>query len=291
MTRVNASDTLDRTFDGATLVLTGADRIRWLNGMVTADLTKLAVGSVTYALLVTKTGKIRTETWIASVGATDAEPARVLLTLPDAIADEVTAELDRYLVMDDVELNVTRGVYDWRLRWAATRLEDSSTSGVARAWIKRGDAFVEVTVDSNQQARADEDGAAWDAFRVEHFIPASGVDFDDAHYPQEAALEIDGVSFQKGCYLGQEAVFMLQHRGHVKKRLVQLRAADGASLRRGDQVTTEDGVEVGSVTSASGATALAMVKYKSAFADTSLRVAGTDARVSQLLAIVPEAEG
>ena len=293
MSPVKLPHTVERVHAGATLVLSGSDRIRWLNGMVTADLTKLGVGTIAFGLLVTKTGKIRSEVWIASVDAIGEEPARVLVTLPEHIADEVALELDRYLVMDDVEMTVTRGLYDWRLLFAASRAENlpSAEQTLARAWVQRGDAFVYAAVASGAHAKAEDDEAAWTTFRVEHFIPAAGIDFDEANYPQEAALEIDGVSFQKGCYLGQEAVFMLQHRGHVKKRLVQLRSEDAATVfARADRVTTEDGAEVGSVTSASGPTALAMVKYKAAFAETSLRVAGAAARVTPLLAITPDPE-
>jgi folate-binding protein YgfZ len=46
-------------------------------------------------------------------------------------------------------------------------------------------------------------------------VPRFGVDFDDTTYPQEASLEKTAVSFDKGCYLGQEVVCMLEMRGHV----------------------------------------------------------------------------
>ncbi len=53
-------------------------------------------------------------------------------------------------------------------------------------------------------------------------MPRFGVDFDDQTLPQEASLERLAVSFNKGCYLGQETVFMLEKRGHAKKRLMRL---------------------------------------------------------------------
>ena len=80
---------------------------------------------------------------------------------------------------------------------------------------------------------------------------------------------------------------MLQHRGHVKKRLVQL-ALQGAA-KVGDVVQNAEGVEVGHVTSMGAGVGLAMVKYKSAFAGSELRVGGNPAKVTSLLSLVPEA--
>ena len=69
------------------------------------------------------------------------------------------------------------------------------------------------------------DAEGWDVVRVRAAVPRFGVDFDETTYPQEAALETRAVSFQKGCYLGQEIVCMLEMRGHVKRKLVSLAVA------------------------------------------------------------------
>src|SRR5262249_43973105 len=66
------------------------------------------------------------------------------------------------------------------------------------------------------------DAAGWEALRLERGVPAFGVDFDEKTYPQEASLEKTAVSFDKGCYLGQEVVCMLEMRGHVKRKLVSI---------------------------------------------------------------------
>jgi folate-binding protein YgfZ len=285
-----------RPVDCATLVISGGDRQRWFNGMVTADLNSLKVSGVLFGLIVQKTGKLRAEVLIASA------PDQLLISLPDALADEIAAELDRYLVMDDAELRVSRGEYVWCSAFGLERGPSETAlleaGAAAAAWVKRGGAHaltcvaataqqpaVEAVLQQTFKAEAAAE-AAWQTFRVGAFIPERGVDFDEA-YPQEAALELDAVSFQKGCYLGQEAVFMLQHRGHVKKRLVQL-ALQGAA-KVGDVVQNAEGVEVGHVTSMGAGVGLAMVKYKSAFAGSELRVGGNPAKVTSLLSLVPEA--
>ena len=285
-----------RSLECATLVISGGDRLRWFNGMVTADLNTLKAGGVVAGLIVQKTGKLRAEVLVAAAAE------QLLVSLPDAQADEIAAELDRYLVMDDAELRVARNEYVWRsafgLEHGASEQPVLAAGAVAAAWVKRGGAFaltcvaataqqpaVEAVLQQTFKAEAPSE-ASWQTFRVGAFLPERGVDFEDA-YPQEAALELDAVSFQKGCYLGQEAVFMLQHRGHVKKRLVQLALQGVAEV--GDAVHNAEGVEVGHVTSLGSGMALAMVKYKSAFAGTELTVRGSAAKVTSLLALVPEA--
>ena len=66
------------------------------------------------------------------------------------------------------------------------------------------------------------DAEGWEALRLERGVPRFGPDFDDKTYPQEASLEKAAVSFDKGCYLGQEVVCMLEMRGHVKRKLVSI---------------------------------------------------------------------
>lgn len=282
-----------RTPATATLVLTGSDRSRWLNGMLTADLTKLPRGGVVFGLIVGKTGKIRADVYVADTGEA------LLVAVPAALADAIAAELDKHLVMDDCEIVVSRD-YAWLFTFSSAEIP--ALDGVARergalayAWVRRGNARC-LVVAANVPAAEDLSlgllgaGAvrpteeAWEAFRVQHFVAARGADFDD-HYPQEAALELDGVSFQKGCYLGQEAVFMLQHRGHVKRRLVQLDLG-GATVERGAKVLVA-GAEVGEVSSAGSGFALAMVKYKHAFPGSELAVGPTRVVVTPVLGLAP----
>ena len=118
----------------------------------------------------------------------------------------------------------------------------------------------------------------FEALRIEEGIARYGVDFDEQNYPQDASLEKLAVSFQKGCYLGQETVFMLEVRGHAKKRLVQLAIDGDADVPVGSPlVAPEGGAEVGTVTSrtrapgGAGLLALGYVKYKMASAGTELQ--------------------
>ena len=104
-----------------------------------------------------------------------------------------------------------------------------------------------------------------EALRIEAGIPKLGVDVDDATIPQEAHLEVDAVSFTKGCFIGQELVCRIDSRGHVKRFLRSLSLPGSTVPPRGAEVARDDKV-VGSVTSATAVpgedrvVALAMVR-------------------------------
>jgi folate-binding protein YgfZ len=112
-----------------------------------------------------------------------------------------------------------------------------------------------------------------------------GEDFDDTTYPQEASLEKVAVSFEKGCYLGQEVVCMLQMRGHVKRKLVPVVMEANVSPLPGAAVTDESGVAVGEITSVVASptlgrpVGLAMVKRAQAQPGNHVVVGGARAEV------------
>jgi folate-binding protein YgfZ len=132
------------------------------------------------------------------------------------------------------------------------------------------------------------DAAGWDALRLERGVPEFGVDFDATTYPQEARLEKVAVSFDKGCYLGQEVVCMLEMRGQVRRCLSPLvvdELEDGNVPARGAAVTDDAGAVAGEITSATVSptlglpVALAMLKRAFSSSEQTLRVAGARARV------------
>jgi folate-binding protein YgfZ len=261
--------------DLATLVVTGADRVTWLNGLLTCDLVKRAPGTAVYGLAVARNGKVITD---ATVVFDDAGE-RVLVALPGVVADALRAHMDHYLVMEDAEMAPgTDAFVAWALHGprSGEALEAARAAGAAGGTLDRtglGGAFVLAPKErASEVAKALAgvatvgDAAGWDALRHERAVPRFGVDFDAQTYPQEAGLEKTAVSFDKGCYLGQEVVCMLQMRGHVKRKLAAV-VLDGAELPlAGAAVTDESGAAVGEVTSAAPsptlgkAVALAMIK-------------------------------
>jgi len=254
--------------DLAVITVTGEDRASWLNGLVTCDVAKLERGAARYGLVVTQKGRIVTDLFV--VCGKDA----LFVVVPARARDAIVATLEKYLVMEDAEMTK-----DESLRvWIAHGPKASAIEGAAPCDVTGlgGAVIVARELDASALTLGDRDG--WEALRLERGVPEFGIDFDDKTYPQEASLEKRAVSFDKGCYLGQEVVCMLELRGHVKRKLVPFvaEASAAASIARGSAVTDDAGGEVGSISSAidsnGRAVGLAMIKLAHAGAGTKLHV-------------------
>jgi folate-binding protein YgfZ len=105
---------------------------------------------------------------------------------------------------------------------------------------------VEAALAESGVARIDDD--TYEALRIEAGVPRQGLDTDEKTIPQEAFLELDAVSFDKGCFLGQELVCRIDTRGHVNRHLRKLGSIEGGRPPRGAEIGAGERV-VGSVTS------------------------------------------
>jgi tRNA-modifying protein YgfZ len=285
--------------DLATIVVTGKDRRSWLNGLVTCDLVKRDPNAAAYGLVVARNGRVMSDAMIAF----DEPAGSLLMALPSSVAPAVRAHLDHYLVMEDAEMSPRLDAFE---SWAfhgpraddvldAARRAGAVGGAVDRTGLGGGFAFASSARAAEIRAAiADGVGAAagtigddsgWEALRLERAVPRFALDFDEKTYPQEAALERTAVSFDKGCYLGQEVICMLEMRGHVKRKLVSLVLEGREPPARGAVVSDESGAPVGEVTSAAQsptlgrAVALAIVKRAHAEAGQSVLVAGVRAKV------------
>jgi len=268
--------------DLAIVVVTGGDRASWLNGLVTCDVAKLPDGACAYGLAVTQKGRILTDLFVTKRG--DA----IDVVLPARVRDAVMDALEKYLVMEDAEMARD----DARRVWFAHGPK-AAELGIVCDRTGLGGAIV-IAPPEEKDRLAERvaslggvvgDASGWEALRVERGVPAFGVDFDEKTYPQEASLEKRAVSFDKGCYLGQEVVCMLELRGHVKRKLVPFAMDDGEGVARGAKVTDDAGTEIGTVSSATSSATLgkhvglAMLKLAHTDEGAKLHIANKTARV------------
>jgi folate-binding protein YgfZ len=285
--------------DLVVLRVTGGDRQSWLNGLVTCDLAPLRPGDAAYGLAVTQKGRILADAVVLLGGD------HLLLAVPAASEADLRVAFEKYLIMEDVEVEPDAAkvvVFALHGPASAKLLERARAAGAAAGAVDRtglGGAVVIVpddakgAVEALRAGVADEGGvwgddAGWEALRVERGVPRFGKDFDLTTYPQEASLEKRAVSFEKGCYLGQEVVCMLELRGHVKRKLVALVLEDARVedlALAGSDVFDVAGAKVGHVTSSVVSPTLgaplvfAMVKAAQAEPETKLAVGGRQARV------------
>jgi folate-binding protein YgfZ len=296
--------------DLAVFAVTGRERATWLNGIVTADVGSLARGTGAFGLAVGKTGKILADLWILPT-----ENA-LLVVLARALLPVLQEHLRRYLIMEDAEVGeaLPRAVlfaHGPLSREVVALAPSLGAEGAMVDWTGQGNAAVFVAEGSDAEGRGllgtvvahlasngaratVASDAAWEALRVELGVPRMGVDFDGQNLPHEASLEQVAVSFTKGCYLGQEAIVMLERRGHAKKRLTRISVEGAEPLAAGAEIHVGNDL-VGAVTSATrdpegtGTLALGYVKYKHATAGVTVAVEGRAGRLLGLAAapVVP----
>ncbi len=277
------------------IVVRGADRITWLNGLLTCNVANLSPGQAAYGLSVTQKGRIQGDM------AVFVDEDSVLLAVPGSAREELVSAFDRYLVMEDAEMS-SEPYAVWRAHGpragelvGAPGLT-SKAKVAALDWTGLGGALV-LALEGAVPAVEDQlaelatrlgggmgDEQAWEALRLELGVPRFGVDFDKSTYPQEAVLERRAVSFDKGCYLGQEVVCMLEMRGHVKRKLVPLSLDAGDPPAKGTEVHDSSGKKVGEITSSvarpeGGALALAMLKVSVVSPEARVKVGASEARI------------
>jgi hypothetical protein len=289
-----------RERDDLTLVrVRGDERRDWLNGQVTNDVRAAQGGQGVYALAVTVRGKIMADVWVLDRG----EELAVLL--PNAASAHVLESFERQIIMEDVELvpapelrvvSVQGPLATGALAPLAldAHVCDELGSGGMFALL-RADAYAAEWTRLRSAIEAAgglvSDDAGFELARLRAGRPRFGKDFSEQNYPQEAGLKQRAVSFNKGCYLGQEVVCTLESRGRLSRELVRLQSA-GAAVggsapipNAGDQLRDAQGDVVGQITSAvldpiAGVTfALGYVKPAHAAPDTTLHADDVALRV------------
>jgi folate-binding protein YgfZ len=290
------------------LSVAGTDRASFLHGLLSNEVRTLGAGTGCYAAWLTAQGRMITDLHVFETGD------RILLDVPAEIAAATLQRLDQSLFSEDVQLadpglQITPVVIHGPQAAAVIGTVIPSASGLA-AWAEyANEAFpfggstvrvARVTQlgvpgfciyvehgaarelrDALERAGAPAVGAeAIHAARIEAGYPVFGVDMTTDTIPLEAGIEDRAISFTKGCYVGQEVIVRVMHRGggRVARRLMSLRFEDappepGTKLLAGER-------EAGWVTSAarsprSGAIGLGYVHRDSAVAGTRLAVAST----------------
>jgi len=215
-----------------TLVVTGPDRRRWLNGLITSDVASLGPNGGAWGLLLNRLGKIQSELWTIDA------PERLLVATAPGTLERVHTELDRMLIMEDAELEPLAETTWLTLHGPRAVAQATALSAQhggdfgALDWTGLGGAALSVPSTALTAIRSEHadvllDDEAWRRLRLERALPELGVDFGDQDRPHEAALERRAVSWSKGCYLGQEVVCMQDMRGKVK-RSVRVLAVEAA---------------------------------------------------------------
>jgi len=247
------------------LVLSGEDRARFLNGQMTCDLRDPQPGEGIYGFFTTAKGRVEADATITFLDD------RLVLELPPNTLDGIAERLNKYIIFDQVAIQPEESTAALVLagptahRWLdaqegslpseARHHVEGSCLGRKGRILRRGDLGVEAFsfwVSQNEAtdlfrdlASQGEEGPrsvsfrALNSVRIQAGIPWFGHDFGPENLPQETGLD-DAVSYEKGCYLGQEIVARLHYRGQVSKQLRRL-TFEGPDTSDSDSVAPEPG--------------------------------------------------
>jgi folate-binding protein YgfZ len=254
-----------RLIDRGVVSVTGRDSEKLLQGLITNDLEQVAPGATPYpahhAALLSPQGKILFDFFVVRVAD------GYLLDVDRAKAAELVKRLSMYKLRADVAIADASSRYMVFAIWgdgATARIEAGGGIQFADprhpliglrllAEAEAGDTFADETLDTEASHRR------YDAERVRLGVPEGGKDyaFGDA-YPHEANFDLlHGVSFTKGCYVGQEVVARMQNKTIVRKRVVKITAP--AALTSGTDVLLGE-APIGRIGTVDGNNALAMLR-------------------------------
>ncbi len=264
------------------LCLTGTDRQKFLNGQVTNNVKDLAAGEGCYAALVNAKGRMQSDLNIYLL------EHEILLDFEPGLSATVGQRLEKYIIADDVQVVDVAPLYGLlsvqgpKADAVAQQLDlgvgfpgkfmslvsrkdpmlgEIYLMNLPRVGTSGFDLFVpagalDTVVDRIGVAAMAVGGrlCGWQALeiaRIEGGVPRFGVDMDGTNLPPEAGLEERGISYSKGCYIGQEVIARIRTYGQVSKTLRGLRLADGLKSlpRKGDKLLKE-GRDIGFITSA-----------------------------------------
>ncbi|TCM88071.1 YgfZ/GcvT domain-containing protein [Rhodovulum steppense] len=196
--------------DRTVLKITGEDRVAFLQGLVTNDVRQID-GRLVYAALLTPQGKYLADFFLA--GTEDA----ILIDVKTGIAEALIRRLSMYRLRAKVGIEPA-GLHVLRGLGAPPPGAFPDPRDPALGWR----AYSPVP--------GPEGATDWDAIRVAHCIPETGIELvPDDTYILEAGFErLNGVDFRKGCYVGQEVTARMKHKTELKKGLATVRI-DGAA--------------------------------------------------------------
>ncbi|HSH96025.1 MAG TPA: glycine cleavage T C-terminal barrel domain-containing protein [Roseimicrobium sp.] len=271
---------VDLSFRGRVCLL-GADRLEFLNGQVTNNLKTLSPDCGCYAALVNAKGKLQGDLHIYNLAD------ELLLDFEPALTAAVTQRLEKYIIAEDVQVvDVVPHYGLWSIQGpragaAVARLElgvdlpsqrdryvkmssadlgdiyivNNPRLGVAGFDLYVPTAAMGLVGDKLIMAAKQEGGRvcgfdAWETVRVEAGIPRFGVDMDETNLAPEAGIAGRAISYNKGCYIGQEVIARVRTYGQVAKALRRLALPPEVAVlpKKGDKLF-KDGREAGYFTS------------------------------------------
>jgi len=296
----------------AKIRLTGSDRVRWLNGMVTNNVRDLAVGYGVYAFLLNPQGHILGDLCAYNRGE------EILVDTDRSQLEKILATFDHYIIMDDVEVTNLDGkltavglagpeakkiltAADFSvpelqpLQVVDVEWKGSKTQVIAGDHERYPSYEIWISPEKSREGLAalEQAGAkpvgseALELYRIALGIPRYGQDIRERDLPQETEQH-RALNFSKGCYVGQEIVERIRSRGNVHRKFTGFRV-EGPPPAPGTKIQVQD-KDVGEVTSSAiipasngdHAVALGYIRREASGAGKEVRAGDSSAHVADL---------
>jgi tRNA-modifying protein YgfZ len=230
--------------DRGVIKVAGEDARNFLNGLVTTDVDKLKPGLGRFGALLTPQGKIIVDFLITEAPA--GHGGGFLIDCPKPLADGLATKLKFYKLRAKVTVENLSDDLGVLAAWDG---KPAAQPDLAFADPRNGELGYRILIPEDLKQKLSDligaelvDAAAYEAHRIALGVPRGGLDFmySDA-FPHETNMDrLSGVDFDKGCYVGQEVVSRMQHRGTARTRSVKVLLEDlspelGVSVLAGDK--------------------------------------------------------
>lgn len=195
--------------------LSGTDAIRFLNGQITQDVKKATQSQAVYTCITNAKGKLEGDAWIRK------ENDSILLDCPLSLRETLFQRLDRYIIADDVLLEDVTDDYQLYHYLEAEPNEEISKKNhwsANRYGLPGIDFFSKETLKALPEISTEK-------LRILAAIPAWGKELDETILPPEAKLENRAISYNKGCYIGQEVISRMKSAGKFRKSLATFKVS------------------------------------------------------------------
>jgi folate-binding protein YgfZ len=211
------------------LRVTGADRLRYLNGQLTQDIRRVTDQLSLPSCITSAKGRLQAEVWVVAE-RTDASLPAFLLDAPEELREPLLIRLERYIISEEVFVeDVTGSTQLIHVPFAevpeALAREGYSRSRASRlgvlgwdVWVPSG-CFADACKALGAALGSEAD---FERLRIQRGIPIWGAELNEETLPPEAGLEKTHVDYHKGCYIGQEVISRLKSVGHVNRTIRKL---------------------------------------------------------------------
>jgi aminomethyltransferase len=289
--REGGAGLIDLSASRGRIRVTGSEAVQFLNGLITNDIKNATENSWLPAVFPTVQGRL--------IGAVRilGEPEGFLIDTETASHDAVLKTISRFTLAGDfkvTDVSDEMGLLTVQGKRAAEVIKGVENVTVIPAThtaehgfdllfdAKDRESIVDRLIAAGAQPISTE---VFETLRIEAGIPLHGQDMDETNVVLEANLD-DAISYTKGCYLGQEIIIRIKHRGHVAKKLTGLKFDQ--PVESGAAITSPDGKEIGRVTSATyspkldSPIALGYVRYEYLDAGTAVKAGEISGTVTEL---------